>query len=308
MQSLIQPINPEQIQPALVFFGLFVIVLLIAGLICDVIAFRHVRRRSAPLADLTARLQTRRWTLNDVGILVLALAGLCLFLFGYSFVLRWFGLKISSDYAMGVSALMEALLFQIVALATIVSIMMAKKISWREAFGVESANLGRNIRMGVFLYVAMMPVFVSLSVTYVLLLKHFGIEIERQEILVILLSPGLPVWIQACLAMLAIFAAPVVEELTFRGIMFPALARRMPAMLAICITSLVFASLHFEVQLIGPLFVIAVAFALGYLYSGSIIVPMVMHLLFNSVTLGVLFLTKDEPFETLGSLLAGFHL
>jgi hypothetical protein len=108
--------------------------------------------------------------------------------------------------------------------------------------------------------------------------------------------------------MLAIFAAPVVEELTFRGIMFPALARRMPAMLAICITSLVFASLHFEVQLIGPLFVIAVAFALGYLYSGSIIVPMVMHLLFNSVTLGVLFLTKDEPFETLGSLLAGFHL
>jgi hypothetical protein len=76
MQSLIQPINPEQIQPALVIFGLFVIVLLIAGLICDVIAFRHVRRNSAPLADLTARLQTRRWTLNDVGILMLALAGL----------------------------------------------------------------------------------------------------------------------------------------------------------------------------------------------------------------------------------------
>jgi membrane protease YdiL (CAAX protease family) len=307
MQSLIQPIDPEQLQPGLVILGALLLVLLVAGIFCDVLVLLHIRRKPATLSDMTARLTTRGWTLNDAGILVLAVAALCVFLIGYSFVLRWSGLRISSDYGKGVSALMETLLFQIVTIATIASMMMSKRTSWREGFGIESENLGRNIRTGVFFYVAMMPVFVLFSLSYILLLNHFGIEVEKQEILIMLMSPGLPPWVQACLIILAVLAAPVIEELAFRGIMFPALARRMPAMAAICLTSLVFASLHFEIQLIGPLFLIAVAFSLAYLYSGSIIVPMVMHLLFNGVTLAILFLAKDAPLDALGSFLAGFH-
>jgi membrane protease YdiL (CAAX protease family) len=37
-----------------------------------------------------------------------------------------------------------------------------------------------------------------------------------------------------------------------------------------------------------PLFVIAVAFSLAYIYSGSIVVPMVMHGLFNGVNVAML--------------------
>jgi membrane protease YdiL (CAAX protease family) len=304
MQSLIQPVAPEQVVPSLVILGMFFMVLLVAGIFCDVVIFFRVRQSSTTTADLASRLLTRGWTLNDVWILMLAVAALCLFLFGYSFVLRWTGLKISSDYAKGVSAVVETLLFQITVLTTIVSLMRLRGSSWRDAFGMEFENLGRNMRMGVFFYAAMMPVFILLSLAYVLLLKHFGIEVERQEILVILLSPKLPTWLQACLIMLAVFAAPVVEELAFRGIIFPALARRMPAIAAICLVSLAFAAFHFAPLLIGPLFIIGAAFSLAYLYSGSIIVPMVMHLLFNGVTIVALFLIKDVPIEAIGAFLA----
>ena len=40
---------------------------------------------------------------------------------------------------------------------------------------------------------------------------------------------------------------------------------------------------------VGPLFVFAMALSLAYLYTGNIIVPMVMHFLFNSASLAMLF-------------------
>ena len=84
--------------------------------------------------------------------------------------------------------------------------------------------------------------------------------------------------------------APVAEELFFRGLALPLLARRIGVAPAVAAVSGVFALLHFHVPSLAPLFVIGSAFSVAYLATGSLAVPIAMHAVFNAVNLGVLYL------------------
>jgi membrane protease YdiL (CAAX protease family) len=300
---MLQSVNPEQLSPALLLLAALLSVLLIAGVVCDIFVLIHLRRKPINSPDMTARLLATRWTLNDAGKVLLAIAALYLFFGGYALFLRFSKLSIATDCTEAVSALVETLSFQIVVLAAILSIMKSKGISWREAFGLERANLGKNIRLGVFIYLAALPVFFSYSAIYILLLKEIGIEIEflgPQEVVSIMFAPDLPHWLQACLFIMAVVTGPVIEELFFRGVAVPAVGRHFRMLPAIYLISIAFAIFHQYAPAIVPLFIIAVAFSLGYLYSGSIVVPVTMHILFNAGMLALLLLKEDIPLETLG--------
>jgi membrane protease YdiL (CAAX protease family) len=91
---------------------------------------------------------------------------------------------------------------------------------------------------------------------------------------------------------LAAVLAPVFEECLFRGILLPLLARRLGTGAAVLLSSVAFASIHFHLPSLVPLCVVAVGFSLGYLYAGSLWVPIVMHALFNGVNLSLLLLIR----------------
>jgi len=86
--------------------------------------------------------------------------------------------------------------------------------------------------------------------------------------------------------------APLFEEVIFRGILLPLVARRWGTAAAVVTVSALFAMVHFHLPSVVPLFVIAVAFSLGYVYSGSLLVPVAMHALFNGVNLVMLALLR----------------
>jgi membrane protease YdiL (CAAX protease family) len=224
----------------------------------------------------------------------------CLVFAGYALFLHFSKLAVTNEYTEAVGALVETLSYQIVAFVAIVSIVTSKGISWREAFGLERANIAKNIRLGAFLYAAAMPAFLLSSVLYGMLLNHFGFAVEQQEILSVLINPKLPYWLQISLILLAVATAPIIEELTFRGIIIPAVARRFSVVFAVCLVSFAFAVIHFHAAALVPLFVIAVAFSSAYLYSGSILVPIVMHMLFNGVTIVFYLLLQNTPIDALG--------
>jgi membrane protease YdiL (CAAX protease family) len=57
--------------------------------------------------------------------------------------------------------------------------------------------------------------------------------------------------------------------------------------------SVLFACIHFHLPSAGPLFAMAAAFALAYAYTGSVVVPAVMHALFNGGTLVTLLVLRN---------------
>jgi hypothetical protein len=96
------------------------------------------------------------------------------------------------------------------------------------------------------------------------------------------------------LAGYGILLAPVIEELFFRGFLFPVLARRKGVPLAVLLTSVAFMLIHVS-QLGGAwlplviLFFVGLSFTLARAWTGSVAVPYLMHVAYNATLFAGLF-------------------
>ena len=82
----------------------------------------------------------------------------------------------------------------------------------------------------------------------------------------------------------AVAIAPLVEEFVFRFFIYGVLKRYVGCFLGVILSSLLFAAAHAHFPSFVPLFVLGSCFAIAYEWSGSILVSMTMHSLFNSLT------------------------
>lgn len=87
---------------------------------------------------------------------------------------------------------------------------------------------------------------------------------------------------------LAVSLAPLAEEFIFRFFMYGVLKRYFGKVIAVVASALLFAAVHAHLPSFAPLFVLGSCFAIAYEWSGSILVPMMMHALFNAITLTAL--------------------
>jgi membrane protease YdiL (CAAX protease family) len=87
---------------------------------------------------------------------------------------------------------------------------------------------------------------------------------------------------------LAVSLAPVAEEFIFRLFMYGVVRRYFGRVAGILISALLFAAVHAHLPSFAPLFVLGACLAIAYEWSGSILVPMMMHALFNAITLTAL--------------------
>ncbi len=114
-----------------------------------------------------------------------------------------------------------------------------------------------------------------------------GTEPPEQEIFELLDDP-LIAWVMGGLAVLV---APVVEEIIFRGVVLDALARAMNWWVAAVVQAAVFSAIHIE-TLTSPIMFLALGllgFAFAWLrrVTGSLVAPIVAHLVFNAISLGL---------------------
>jgi len=170
-----------------------------------------------------------------------------------------------------------------------------RRISWQEAFGVDFSRALHDLGKGLVFYLAAMPFVIGAAFCSRMFMFLFDYEIAPQQVIKMLLSSEQPLYLKVYLAFLAVAVAPFVEELLFRGVALPAFAKQVRLLPAIALVSLLFAAIHFSIPALLPLFVIATAFALAYLLSGSLLVPIVMHIAFNSVSLVMIALSSTIP-------------
>ncbi|PYL15777.1 MAG: hypothetical protein DME30_10790, partial [Verrucomicrobia bacterium] len=84
---------------------------------------------------------------------------------------------------------------------------------------------------------------------------------------------------------LAVVVAPISEEFIFRFFIYGVARRYFGIAVGLVINALLFAAAHTHLPSVAPLFVLGSCFTLAYEWSGSILVSMAMHSLFNSIQL-----------------------
>ena len=87
---------------------------------------------------------------------------------------------------------------------------------------------------------------------------------------------------------LAIAIAPFAEEFVFRFFLYGVLKRYLGRGVGLLVNSLLFGAVHAHLPSLLPLFVLGGCFTLAYEWSGSILVSMTMHALFNFFSLSAL--------------------
>ena len=94
----------------------------------------------------------------------------------------------------------------------------------------------------------------------------------------------------AILFVTAAIAAPVFEEIMFRGFLLPSLTRYLSVSTSILISGLIFAIAHLSLSEVLPLTVLGIILGTVYTRSRNLLAPMLLHSLWNSGTLLSLFI------------------
>ncbi|MGF1655696.1 MAG: lysostaphin resistance A-like protein [Verrucomicrobiales bacterium] len=93
---------------------------------------------------------------------------------------------------------------------------------------------------------------------------------------------------QIVMIAMAIIIAPICEEFVYRGFLYPALKRYVGLTMAMLLSALLFGLAHMHAPAVLPLMFLGIILVLAYEFTGSLIVPMTIHALFNAATLAML--------------------
>ncbi len=127
-----------------------------------------------------------------------------------------------------------------------------------------------------------LPIFLLTSVIqlgYIAILAKLGIEYIPQDIFKILLT--LPK-LQLCTVVFSVVVlAPIVEEIIFRKQIFSMLENRIGSWGALLFTSLLFASMHFQLHQVVGLFFLGCCWQYIYLKTSNLVTCIFLHALNN---------------------------
>lgn len=270
------PANPQAV---IAIYG----TLLLAGVIaCLVLGLRFLRQPPAWAARARA-IAERPWSLRDGGVIIIALLNLQLALVVLHSVL--------GEMSLFFWIVLNSLSFHVAGLVMVAAYLRARRRTWREAFGLHGPDFARHFNAGALAYLTMLPVLFFAALAYQLVLTALDYPTDLQEIVFALQEPE-TMKTQAYIAFLAVAVAPLFEEILFRGIGLPLIAKRFGMGPAVLVTSLGFALIHFNLASFVPLFTIAVALSLAYIHTGSLLAPIVLHGIFNGVNLCLLMLAQ----------------
>lgn len=217
------------------------------------------------------------WTLLDalevVGVMFLGLVALGLLA---GLLLRRLGDGGTIDLPRAAILALQYLAFTGVAVAAALRRVRAPRHRRLAVLGLRARTLPRLLAEGIGAYGVL--VFVALATTF------------RPQQLAPLLQSGerLMVTVQTPSARIVLFVllcviAPLMEELIFRGFVYPALRRRLSVFSSVVASALLFALMHQSLQALAPIAVIGVALAVLYERNRSLVPCIICHALNNTL-------------------------
>jgi len=156
-------------------------------------------------------------------------------------------------------------------------------------------SFGDDVLLGTAVFCAAMPLVGGTALVSVKTATALGFPVHSQEIAELFAgahSPSLLLLLTSC----SVSLVPLNEELVFRAGLYRILRSRLPLWGSVLVSSLVFATFHFSVVYFLPLTVLAALLAYSYEKTGSLVVPVVAHGLFNlNSIIGIISGLSDLP-------------
>lgn len=171
--------------------------------------------------------------------------------------------------------------FQGVALFLIFNFLRQHRLNLAEFLSPSSRGWFKAIFLGLGMGLLVLPAAIGLHMLSSFVIKEVYAEPEMQApIRVLQLSVTLTQRIIFGVAAIAI--APLVEEILFRGILYPLIKQRGYPRLALWFTSLLFAMIHSNLGTFLPLLFLAVVFVWLYEWTDNLLAPILAHAVFNA--------------------------
>jgi membrane protease YdiL (CAAX protease family) len=184
--------------------------------------------------------------------------------------------------------------FHVLALVLVHVFLREHRMSWSQGFGFREPRLQRTILLSVVLALLVLPIALSLTEVSFWLLRTLKLTVETQNVVQGLQKShgGLE---KVYYAVAALITAPLVEELIFRGIMYPGIKQLGYPKLALWGSASFFALIHWNLAYVLPLIFLAVMLTLLYETTNNLMAPILTHALFNAANYAAILLGWTKP-------------
>jgi membrane protease YdiL (CAAX protease family) len=133
----------------------------------------------------------------------------------------------------------------------------------------------------------------AFSAGYVWALTALGVRMPAENVAVLTLLARGPVGV-AMTVVLLVVAAPIAEEIIYRGVLLPSLDERWGVTVGLVASAAVFSAVHLSVVGFVPLMGVGLLFGWLFMKSRSLRVAMVAHAAFNAIGLGAMLAFKSS--------------
>ena len=258
--------------------NIFGALLVLAGFAIYITLIRQISARKLPLADVTGNNlpQPRTFGLPE------AFLALGLSLFFLLNIIASFEERVPAH--LDNRALVANFLLSLFIICLVAGFLKLRGIDIDALAGFSKTSLKRAVSTGIVLLLAAAPLIALASV---LTEGFLGGESSKQEI-IDLFNNSRTLQERVTIIVLAVVVAPIAEEFIFRFFIYGVLRRYFGIAIGLTLNALLFAAAHTHLPSAAPLFVLGACFTLAYEWSGSILVSMAMHSLFNGTQLIVL--------------------
>jgi len=182
-------------------------------------------------------------------------------------------------------------LFTIGLLLFIAAFLRLRRLDMNLLGGFSKIGFGRAVATGGMLLLAAYPLVLLAEVVTQKLSR--GV-LDKQGI-VELFNSSSTLEERILIILLAVTVAPLAEEFFFRFFLYGVMKRYFGRGVGVVANALLFAAVHAHLPSLAPLFVLGICFTIAYEWSGSILVSMTMHALFNALALTALAFPEVIP-------------
>ena len=241
-------------------------------------------------------LPDRKWNLESVlmlfsGLMISIFLGMCVAL-----VLKKVFPHLAAADERFFVFIISTVSFQGVALLLTHRFLRQHEVGWWEFLGLDQAGWQRTLGLALGVAALALPVALLLNALSEMVLVTLRGKAEMQPTMKIL-EMTVGTFRRVCFGFTAVLLAPVVEEILFRGLLYPAIKLRGYPKSALIVTSLLFAAIHGSLMTLVPLFFLAVVFVWLYERTGTLLAPIVAHSFFNTVNFFIfIYRTEVEEF------------
>ena len=185
-------------------------------------------------------------------------------------------------------------LFFVVMLVGITAFLAYRGIDVRVAMGLNRVPIFRAVATGFGLILAAFPLVLCATLLTQMILRQ---DAQEQELVTLFRAAAQQSNREGLgkIVVAGAVIAPVCEEFLFRGFFYVVFKRYLGAPASALITAALFAAFHVSLTAFPSLFVLALCFTIAFEITGSLVVPITMHALFNGAQLGVLYFMSRAP-------------